>query len=978
MENNPPVKMIARYNNNGKVTKVTKADGTVENLEYDSNGNLSKYTDEKGNVTVYAYDSMDRLVNIKNANGNSKKVEYTPSGKVSAMVDENGNRTAYKYDALDRMIETDDANRGKTTYVYDAVGNLTEVHQYEGVTSDTLNSMKKDKNSGYSTDLKEIVTKYTYDKRGLLLQETDTANKVVVYTYDANGNLISKTDKDGQTTKYAYDAVNNLSNVTNSDRKQVVYSYNALNDITSMTDWLGTTNYNLDALGRITKVTDYQNKVTEHSYDSVGNKQSIKYPDGSSVSYDYDTMGRLTKVTDGQNKVTTYKYDELGNVVEKLLPNGVKTDVSYDALSKINDMTDYNEKGKVIDNYKYSYDAAGNKIQVDQNKYNDCDNFKKPDDDETEGKTQYKYDALNQLIQITKPDQSIEKYFYDTLGNRIEKEDWKNRRFKDSTDYSYNTQNELVGISGKNVTVAGKQVDKPVTMEYDERGNLTKISSDGKTIAQYTFDSTNEMASATDWLGVVTNYTYDGAGRRVDVQIQLPTPKVDKDGKSKCDKDNKHNNCLSDDIKKQIEDKYEGLLDCPNLKEEYNYTIDQTSPYNNVLMVSGKNETQKYTYGLDVLSVDTTKNSDADTDVSSKVSSQCISNNGTDHSYYLQDDLGSTMKLIDENGKIQQAYSYDAFGTPIKSKGMNCDFKNQSNIFSFTGYQYDQTTGLMYANARYYMPQVGRFISEDSYKGNIADPGSLNRYVYCNSNPLVYIDPSGHMQIEGAGFGYSSDCYDNGSDNQGTGIDVTRVLAKWLIGNPINAYATQQGWFKDLFYAAGFVMDDDGVYHARQDALQQYGGYNFFYDIVFDYATSMKSQPYEFTYDGQDYRFWAWKGDYLNLGAGAELGLYKRLSVFGNQTDHWLVDTSLALPMTLTLNDNNVSLIDYYNPSEPQWWITAFNPYRQNVNAGDLRVTYTIDFSGNKGMFDAFYKQWYGQDALLTFDEENYTATLNF
>ncbi len=211
--------------------------------------------------------------------------------------------------------------------------------------------------------------------------------------------------------------------------------------------------------------------------------------------------------------------------------------------------------------------------------------------------------------------------------------------------------------------------------------------------------------------------------------------------------------------------------------------------------------------------------------------------------------------------------------------------------------------------------------------------------------------------------------------------DVTRAIAEYLIANPVAVYATQHGWLKDLFWAAGFFRDDKGVYHARQDALQQYGGYNFVYDIVFDYATSMKVNSFEFTYNGQDYRFWAWKGDYLNLGAGAELGLYKRLSIFDNQTDHWLVDTDIALPMTLTLKDNKGNLIASYNPSEPQWWIIAFNPYKQDVNAGDLRVTYTIDFSGNKekqGMFDAFYKQWNGQDSRWTFDEKNYKATLEF
>lgn len=84
---------------------------------------------------------------------------------------------------------------------------------------------------------------------------------------------------------------------------------------------------------------------------------------------------------------------------------------------------------------------------------------------------------------------------------------------------------------------------------------------------------------------------------------------------------------------------------------------------------------------------------------------------------------------------------------------------------------------------------------------------------------------------------------------------MTRAIAEYLIANPAAFYATQHGWFKNLFYALGF-RGSAGVYHARQDALQQYGGYKFLYDIVFDYATSMKTQHLEFTCDGQDYRFW--------------------------------------------------------------------------------------------------------------------------
>jgi hypothetical protein len=54
----------------------------------------------------------------------------------------------------------------------------------------------------------------------------------------------------------------------------------------------------------------------------------------------------------------------------------------------------------------------------------------------------------------------------------------------------------------------------------------------------------------------------------------------------------------------------------------------------------------------------------------------------------------------------------------------------------------------LFAQARYYLPEIGRFISEDSYKGTLPDIQSQNRYIYCTNNPLKYIDPSGHISMK--------------------------------------------------------------------------------------------------------------------------------------------------------------------------------------------------------------------------------------
>ncbi|SEG78766.1 RHS repeat-associated core domain-containing protein [Paenibacillus sp. UNC499MF] len=67
-----------------------------------------------------------------------------------------------------------------------------------------------------------------------------------------------------------------------------------------------------------------------------------------------------------------------------------------------------------------------------------------------------------------------------------------------------------------------------------------------------------------------------------------------------------------------------------------------------------------------------------------------------------------------------------------------------SNNFRYSGEYWDNTTKLQYLRARWYDPNLGRFINEDTYEGQLDNPLSLNLYTYTHNNPLRYTDPSGH------------------------------------------------------------------------------------------------------------------------------------------------------------------------------------------------------------------------------------------
>jgi RHS repeat-associated protein len=105
---------------------------------------------------------------------------------------------------------------------------------------------------------------------------------------------------------------------------------------------------------------------------------------------------------------------------------------------------------------------------------------------------------------------------------------------------------------------------------------------------------------------------------------------------------------------------------------------------------------------------------------------------------YLHNAHGDITKLVDSTGNVQNSYSYDAFGNTITYS------EKVGNKFRYAGEQYDSITGEYYLRARYYNPTIGRFMNEDTYKGQIENPQSMNLYSYCVNNPVIYTDPSGH------------------------------------------------------------------------------------------------------------------------------------------------------------------------------------------------------------------------------------------
>jgi len=94
--------------------------------------------------------------------------------------------------------------------------------------------------------------------------------------------------------------------------------------------------------------------------------------------------------------------------------------------------------------------------------------------------------------------------------------------------------------------------------------------------------------------------------------------------------------------------------------------------------------------------------------------------------------------LADATGNVINQYTYDLWSGSLTTS------ESVVQPFRYSGGMWDSSANLQYPRARWYSSGMGRFISEDTYEGQIDNPLSLNLYAYVGNNPLTRWDPTGH------------------------------------------------------------------------------------------------------------------------------------------------------------------------------------------------------------------------------------------
>ncbi|NEQ99704.1 MAG: RHS repeat-associated core domain-containing protein, partial [Cyanothece sp. SIO2G6] len=218
---------------------------------------------------------------------------------------------------------------------------------------------------------------------------------------------------------------------------------------------------------------------------------------------------------------------------------------------------------------------------------------------------------------------------------------------------------------------------------YDSSGRIWQIFRDGETLT-LSYNADEQLEKVTDSSGAtVVEYTYDAEGRRLVV----------------------------DDREYVVAPMVGTELDSPHLVT--NADGDVVSSY-------------VYAGAMPLMHLDA---------------------NG-DPVYYLTDAMGSVIGLADGDGVSAANIHYDSFGNVRSATGAQATVSSAAGgDFRFQGQWLESDTDLYHFRARYYDPEVGRFISRDPVDIIEMEPESSNPYQFVYNNPLIFSDPTGEFTI---------------------------------------------------------------------------------------------------------------------------------------------------------------------------------------------------------------------------------------
>jgi RHS repeat-associated protein len=489
-----------------------------ESLTVNADGSVT-YRDADGGVHVFLPNGSGGFLTspglyltlVKNGDGSytltardQSKTNFNAAGFVTSLVDRNGNTLTFTWNGSLPTTVTDAAGRQYTLTVTNG-----QVTQINAPGSRTYN--------------------YAYDGNGNLTSYTDPSGVVTQYGYDSSHRLTSITLN--YVSGGAQDQQTNVVTTLTYDTNSADLAYNRLIGLTDPMGYVVNISYSIPTGGSAlqTQVAQQQG-VSPATYetttylmttDGLGAVAKLTDALGNATQYQYDANENVTQVTDPDGHVATSTYDSNGNMLTHVVDPGssphlnLTTTYTYDAANNV--LTETDPRG-IVTQYTYDTPTTGNLIKKVENYVNGG-----PTNSDTNVTTTYTYDSFGELLTQTDPLGIVTQYTYDSQGDVLTTiANYKNGVLPDSqtnveTSATYD-------VLGERLT-ATNPLGIVTQYSYDILGHLLQtvanyrsgVNPDSQTNVKTMegYDPLGRQVTETNPLGVVTLTTYDKDGRVV-------------------------------------------------------------------------------------------------------------------------------------------------------------------------------------------------------------------------------------------------------------------------------------------------------------------------------------------------------------------------------------------------------------------------------------------------------------------------------
>ena len=679
---------------------------------------------------------------------------------------------------------------------------------------------------------------YTADGRNVA-SVTDARQKTVSYSYDSDNRLLTKmTDSNNHSTQYHYEAstdrLTGVSATASGQTRDVFYTYDEGDRIKSIKHGGTTYAFDYDGFGNQTMVKAGDKTLESYRYaPNNGPLITIAYGNGDTqeILYDKEERIRARRWNGESTDDVRYEYDDYGTLEKETdLVNGRIDKDQYDMTGRLVQSTTLEKNTGASGEPTVANTHTVQSLEIGYDSYNRVNRLVQSLEG-SKTKTGLVYGDASKTQRpglcygLTVDGTQRQSLAYDAMARCTKETVTLPGGQKRENCFTYGTLRHLTDTDS--LLSAMSNGTESWSYEYDNVGNITKITSGTKVIT-YQYDELNQLIRENNGvLGITVLYAYDAGGNMTSRKTYAYT-----EGTPQTLQKNETLSYRTDGWKDQLVswNGYRYVYDAggnPTLLRGVPLTWGEgrrlkrvslswgtvdfayESDGKRVRKTSGGNTTTYY-YNGNVLSGLVRKASKDAGTTGTGTTVQFVYDtqgkpfmlrlNGKTDYFYLYNGLGDVVGLVDSSNQVVVRYQYNSWGKVTSTQDTSGVSLATLNPFCYRKYVYDPETGLYCLGSRYYDPEVGRFVNADDTDVIFAKPqelGSKNLYAYCDNNPVAREDYAGEFPIPcivGAVVGAAVSGFSYVLTSGGE-IDGVELAKSCLVGAISGALAPLKGGF---------------------------------------------------------------------------------------------------------------------------------------------------------------------------------------